>query len=129
LADNPVPPVGQIGWIDLTVSDADALRDFYADVTGWTVTPLSMGDYNDYCVSPPGADKPVAGVCHARGENAKVPPVWIIYIMVADLDESVRRCLARGGKVRVAERVMPGSGRFCIIEDPAGAVAGLFQAQ
>jgi len=129
LADTPVPPVGQIGWIDLTVPDADALRDFYADVTGWTATPLSMGDYNDYCVSPPGADQPVAGVCHARGENAKIPPVWIIYIMVADLDESVRRCLARGGKIRVPERVMPGSGRFCIIEDPAGAVAGLFQAQ
>jgi predicted enzyme related to lactoylglutathione lyase len=129
LADNPVPPVGQVGWIDLTVADADALRDFYADVTGWTPTSLSMGDYSDYCMSPPGADKPVAGVCHARGQNASIPPVWLIYIMVADLDESVGRCLARGGKIRAAERVMPGSGRYVIIEDPAGAVAGLFQAQ
>ena len=129
MADNPVPPVGQIGWIDLTVPNADALREFYADVTGWSATPLSMGEYNDYCMTPPATDKPVAGVCHARGANADAPPVWIIYIMVADLDESVRRCLDRGGKIRMPERVMPGSGRYCIIEDPAGAVAGLFQAQ
>jgi predicted enzyme related to lactoylglutathione lyase len=129
LADTPVPGVGQIGWVDLTVPNAGAIREFYEHVTGWTSTPLSMGDYSDYCMSPPGADKPVAGVCHALGQNAAQPPVWMIYIMVADLDESVRRCLERGGKIRVAERKMPGSGRFCIIEDPAGAVAGLFQAE
>jgi hypothetical protein len=60
LADTPVPPVGQIGSVDLTVPDA----------TDWSATPL-----------------------------------------------------------RTPERDMPGSGRYCIIEDPAGAVAGLFQAQ
>ena len=129
MADHTAPPVGQIGWIDLTVPNADAVREFYADVTGWTATSLSMGDYDDYCMTPPGGDKPVAGVCHARGANASAPPVWMIYIMVTDLDESVRRCEARGGKLRSPIREMPGSGRYCIIEDPAGAVAGLFQSQ
>jgi predicted enzyme related to lactoylglutathione lyase len=86
-----------------------------------------MGDYQDFCMHPaPGAD-PVAGICHARGENAALPPQWIIYITVDDLDESVRRCCELGGKVRVPMRSSGGAGRFCVIEDPAGAVAALFE--
>ena len=27
--------IGKIGWIDITVDDAEGLRDFYAKVTGW----------------------------------------------------------------------------------------------
>jgi predicted enzyme related to lactoylglutathione lyase len=34
MADDAKPGPGQIGWIDLTVPDAEAVRDFYQDVTG-----------------------------------------------------------------------------------------------
>jgi hypothetical protein len=123
------PVVGQIGWMDLTVSNAVSVRQFYEHVTGWTATPVSMGDYDDYCMVSAGGNKPVAGVCHPSGENAGLPPVWLIYITVADLAESVRRCAERGGKVRAPERRIAGMGRFCVIEDPAGAVAALHQAE
>jgi predicted enzyme related to lactoylglutathione lyase len=53
--------------------------------------------------------------------------VWLIYITVADLDEAMRRCQERGGKVRVPAKDMGGQGRYAIIEDPAGAVAALFE--
>jgi predicted enzyme related to lactoylglutathione lyase len=75
----------------------------------------------------PGAVQPVAGICHARGHNADLPPVWLIYITVADLDEAVRQCQQRGGKVRVPPKDMGGQGRYRVIEDPAGAVAALFE--
>lgn len=26
---------GTIGWVDLTVADAESTRDFYRDVVGW----------------------------------------------------------------------------------------------
>ena len=55
-----------------------------------------------------------------------MPPVWMIYINVPDLDESVRRAEESGGKVRVPAR-NAGAGRYCVIEDPAGAVAALFE--
>jgi predicted enzyme related to lactoylglutathione lyase len=29
--------IGKIGWIDMTVDDANSLRDFYKDVVGWKV--------------------------------------------------------------------------------------------
>lgn len=83
---------GSISWIDLTVPNATAVRDFYAAVAGWAVTEVPMGDYADYAMLPPGAEKAAAGICHARGENASQPPQWLIYITVPDLDQSVQRC-------------------------------------
>ncbi len=47
------PAVGIIGWIDLTVKDADRLKDFYKEVGGWDTSSVSIGDYNDFNVSPP----------------------------------------------------------------------------
>ena len=73
--------------------------DFYAGVAGWTPADVPMGDYADYCMHPPGDATPVAGICHARGANADLPPQWLIYITVADLDQSVQRCRDKGGKV------------------------------
>ena len=31
MADAGKPAIGSIGWIDLTVDDAERVRDFYAD--------------------------------------------------------------------------------------------------
>jgi predicted enzyme related to lactoylglutathione lyase len=124
---NDAVPVGQIGWVDLTIPDAEKVRDFYADVTGWTPAPVPMGDYQDYCMTASDGQT-VAGVCHARGENAALPAAWMIYIVVADLEESIRRCQARGGKLLSAVRCV-GEAKFCIIQDPAGAVSALYQAK
>jgi uncharacterized protein len=122
------PETGQIGWVDLTVPNAEAVCDFYRDVTGWTPVPVSMGDYSDYCMNASGGQS-VAGICHARGGNAGVPPVWMIYIIVADLDTALEQCQARGGKVLGAPRSMGDGSRFCVIEDPAGAVAALYESR
>jgi predicted enzyme related to lactoylglutathione lyase len=122
-----VPPLGAIGWADLTVPDADAVRDFYADVVGWAPTALSMGAYSDYLMQAPGAPAPQAGVCHARGSNAGIPAVWLVYITVADLAASLEACRARGGEVVSGPRGAGGGASFAIIRDPAGAVAALFQ--
>src|SRR6476660_6257866 len=89
----------QIGWMDLTVSDAPALRDFYQAVTGWTPSAVEMGGYQDFCMHPAGSDAPAAGICHARGHNAGLPPVWLVYITVDDLDRAIRRCEELHGKV------------------------------
>jgi predicted enzyme related to lactoylglutathione lyase len=70
-----------------------------------------MGCYQDFCLHPPGEPQPVAGICHARGHIVDLPPVWLVYITVDDLDQSIRRP----------------NGRFCVVEDPAGAVCALFQ--
>ena len=123
---NP-PQVGSILWYDLTVENADEVRDFYNKVVGWTETPLDMGGYSDYCMNQPGDGKTVAGICHARGGNQGVPAQWLLYITVADLDESLKQVEEKGGKVIRGARNYGDQGRYAVIQDPAGAVAALYQ--
>lgn len=118
---------GRIGWIDLTTADAPAIRDFYQSVVGWDVDDVQMDGYADYMMKPPGATEGVAGICHARGSNAELPPGWLIYIVVDDVERSAAACKQHGGKVLVEPRGLAG-GRFCVIEDPSGAVAALYQS-
>lgn len=117
---------GTIGWMDLTVPDADATRDFYQQVVGWTADPVDMGGYSDYAMKPAGGE-PVAGICHARGPNTGLPACWLMYITVADLDASMDRTRALGGQVVYGPRDMGGYGRMCVIRDNAGAAVGLIQ--
>jgi len=43
MANDAKPGPGQSGWIDLTVPDAEAVRDFYREETGWTPSPVARG--------------------------------------------------------------------------------------
>lgn len=117
---------GRIGWQDLTVDDAEQVRDFYMAVAGWRSQPLDMGGYDDYVMLSPDGESAVGGVCHARGVNAQIPALWMVYINVEDLDASVERVRSLGGEVVDGPREL-GEGRFCVIRDPAGAVCGLIE--
>jgi len=123
---NEQPETGSMVWIDLTVEDAESVRDFYGAVVGWTTAEVDMGGYPDFSMNTPGSGTTITGVCHARGVNADMPPVWMPYFTVADLDASIAACTERGGEVVVQPRVL-GEGRFCVVKDPAGAVAALYQ--
>lgn len=120
--------LGKIGWIDLTVPNADKVKDFYARVAEWNIEPVRMGEYDDYSMLA--ADGlPAAGICHKNGPNANLPSQWLIYINVANLDKSMAQCTKLGGRIIADPRRMSGYGRFCVIEDPAGAVAALFEPE
>ncbi len=118
--------IGKIGWIDIAVEDAPALRDFYARVVGWEPEDVAMGDYNDFNMMIPGSGVPAAGICHARGSNAGLPAQWLIYIVVEDAAESARICADSGGKILVGPKAMDGA-KICVIEDPSGAISALYQ--
>ena len=117
-------PPGSVVWADLTVKDADSVRDFYQAVVGWEPSPLSMGDYDDYNRIASGSEMPVAGICHARRANANLPAQWLVYVQVEDVEASARRAQELGGAVLDGPRGM-GSLHFCVIRDPAGAVLAL----
>lgn len=118
-------PFGIPAWCDLTVDDADTLRDFYAAVLPWQVQPTPMGEYDDYTMcSNDGLAR--GGVCHRRGMNAGIPPVWIIYFTVPDLPAALAEVTARGGEI--VEQRGEGDGALAVIRDPAGAVCALYQS-
>lgn len=126
MSTEDTPRYGSIIWTDLTIPKAEEIRDFYAKVAGWTYTPVSMGNYSDFQMNAPATGESVAGICHAQGINAGLPPQWLIYISVEDIDGSVKRCTELGGAILVPPRPMGTYGTFCVIQDPAGAVAALF---
>jgi len=127
-ADGAAERVGLISWLDLTVSDASATRDFYRQVVDWSVQDVEMEDgserYADYKMF--GDDgNPAAGVCHARGVNLGLPPMWMIYLPVGDLAESVRRVREEGGTIIKATRGNDEEYACAVVQDLVGACLAL----
>jgi predicted enzyme related to lactoylglutathione lyase len=116
--------VGKVAWMDLTVPNANVVLDFYKQVLGWQSEELAMrddnGEYADYVVKD-AAGNPVAGVCHQRGTNQDLPPVWLNYVTVTDAEASLKQCIELGGKVLKQVRDGDGKLHYAIIQDPAGA--------
>ena len=121
------PELGTVLWRDLTVEDAEGIRDFYAEVVGWGFLPENMGAYEDYNMLSPDSHQRVAGICHARGPNADLPPQWLVYVTVADVEAAASRCRALGGEIVTGPKDL-GGGRLCVIRDPAGAVMALWES-
>ena len=119
--------VGVIRWVDLTVPDAEGVRDFYSEVVGWDPDPIDMGGYYDFNMAGPETGSPMAGICHHKGVNKGIPPQWMVYITVENLDTSLDKVVELGGEVLVEKRASGEPGGFAVIRDPAGAVAALYQ--
>jgi len=123
------PEIGSVGWFDLTVPDAEDVKDFYSRVVGWKYEPVPMGEgeYHDYNMKAPESGLTVTGICHKRGINNDLPAKWLLYITVENLDKSVEECRLNGGQIIAVPKSMGKYGRYCVIEDPAGAVCALFE--
>jgi uncharacterized protein len=126
MADTLSTQVGTVMWRDLTVGDAERVRDFYQQVVGWEASPVEMGGYHDFNMRPARSTSPVAGICHARGPNSDLPAQWLMYIVVEDVERSAAETVRLGGRVVSGPKTMGGA-RVCVIEDPAGAVCALYQ--
>lgn len=120
----PTPAPGSILWRDLTVADVEPVKRFYEGVAGWRLTEHPMGGYSDYNVYPGGSEECIAGICHARGANANIPPQWLMYISVPDVNAAAKKAVELGGRVIDGPRSM-GNHTFCVVKDPAGAVVAL----
>ena len=119
---------GAIISADLTVEHAEGIRDFYQAVVGWGVEemPMKEGDepYSDYVMKDAEGNW-AGGICHHRGTNLGIPPQWIAYINVDNIEASIQRCLELGGAVVKESKDDTGKYQYAIIRDPVGAVLGL----
>jgi predicted enzyme related to lactoylglutathione lyase len=120
------PRAGTIGWIDLTLANAHAARDFYRAVVGWEYEEVAVGDHTDYIMKAGAEGVPVAGICNARGQNAGLPACWLMYITVDDLAAALKRVEQTGGRI-LRPSAQTGGGTFAVIADPSGAACALFQ--
>jgi predicted enzyme related to lactoylglutathione lyase len=121
------PLIGGFEWADLTVENAEGIRDFYSDVIGYSHSEIKMGEYSDFCMNSPTDKQTKVGICHSRGQNADIPVGWMIYFNVENLDQSMKMVVEQGGSILSGPRGSEKNGRYCFIQDPAGAMCALYQ--
>lgn len=129
MADSKLPPVGTFCWTELATRDATKAKKFYTELIGWKAVDQQVAGMNYTMLYPPGEDDPIGGIMQMDGEEWQgVPPHWMPYILVKNVDTSVQHSTQLGGKVFVPPTNIPNIGRFSIIEDPTGAKISLFQS-
>lgn len=57
-----------------------------------------------------------------------VPPNWLSYIAVADVDADTKKTKDLGGKVMMEPVDMPKVGKFSVVSDPTGGTFALFRS-
>ena len=117
--------VGEASWHELITSDAPAAMKFYQQVFGWQPTDtMDLGPAGKYQMfnRPHGM---IGGIMPKTPEMANVPPNWLIYFRVPDVDAAAERVKASGGKIISGPMEVPGGDRVLTASDPQGAVFGL----
>lgn len=109
---------GSFIWYELLTPDPDAAAAFYGHVIGWTAASSGQPgiDYRIFSANGTG----VAGHLKlpADAEQGGMRPGWLGYIGVDDVDASVAKIEAAGGKVHAPPTDMEGVGRIALVADP-----------
>lgn len=115
-------PAGSFVWYELLTTDVDGAKRFYDPVVGWTVEQQS--DFpNGYRMIGRGDGKNAGGILPLSAEMQEhgARPSWMVYINVDDVDATVERITADGGKALMPPFDIPGVGRVALVADPDGA--------
>lgn len=120
---------GHVAWHELNTTDREGAWGFYAGLFGWKpTTALDMGEMGAYFMfRHPDApeDAPMGGMFNAA-RLTRIPPHWLFYVTVGEMDAAVARIRANGGKVLNGPMDVPGGGRAAQCVDPQGALFGVF---
>jgi len=117
-------PHGTFCWNELMSRDVPAAEKFYTEVLGWKAADSGMPGMK-YTIFNAG-EKGVGGLMEMPPDVPKeVPSHWMAYISVDDVDAAAAKVSRLGGVVMHGPEDIPKVGRFCIIQDPAGAVVSL----
>ena len=121
---------GTFCWIELMTSDPVAAKQFYAPLFGWSWRDDPMPDGSTYTMCQSGG-RDVAAIYKMMKEQADqgIPPNWFPYVAVADADEAATAAVTLGGTVTVPPFDVMDYGRMAVIQDPTGAVFGVWQAK
>jgi uncharacterized protein len=116
---------GVFVWDELHTSDPGAAKSFYGEVYGWSARDEDMGGFT-YTIFQNRGGTDVAG-CSPLMEG-EPGPHWLVYIGADDIDATAARAKDLGATVLVEPTDIPNNvGRFAVLQDPAGAVFGLFK--
>ena len=121
-------PDGIFCWVDLSSTDPEGAKAFYAGLFGWEIEdrPTDMGPV--YTMLMIGG-KTVAGLgplspdLQAQG----VPSFWSAYVKSDDANGVAARIAEAGGIVMMPPMDVMSEGRLMMAQDPTGAMFGVWQ--
>jgi predicted enzyme related to lactoylglutathione lyase len=114
---------GSLGWVELATRDVAGSTAFYPEVFGWSVNAGAA--YTQWGIK--GAD--FGGMARMdAGVPLRVPPHWLPYFSVADVDATVRTAQSLGAGTVVPPTDVPDGPRIAVLHDPRGAVFGVYPA-
>ena len=118
------PVNGMFCWNELVTRDVAGAEKFYTELLGWKAVDSGMPGMKYNLFKADGKD--AGGLMEMPAEVPKeVPSHWMAYITVEDVDVMAKKTGELGGSVMYGPQDIPGMGRFCVIQDPTGAVVSL----
>jgi uncharacterized protein len=113
---------GAVVWNELNTGDPDSAKAFYGTVFGWETRPFgSEGGPPYLTIHVGGEERGVGGIMDTRAFEQDVPPHWMVYFAVDDVDATAKQATELGGKVALEPRDISEVGRIAVLYDPAGA--------
>jgi uncharacterized protein len=114
-------------WNELMTRDIDAAEAFYGAVFDYTFEALPQMPEGGYRLMKVN-DQVVAGIWAMTDEvPADMPPHWLAYFQLDDVDAGFDRVRDLGGEVLREPRDSP-YGRFAPVRDPQGATFSLIRS-
>ncbi|AJQ95646.1 VOC family protein [Gynuella sunshinyii] len=117
---------GTFIWYELLTSDNDAALAFYSEILGWQAIDSGQPDM-DYRIlqardEETGKLIEVSGLMQLTAEMRQggSMPIWLGYIGVDDVDQSISHIVAAGGQVLMPASDIPDVGRIAMVTDPQG---------
>ncbi len=114
---------GTFCWVELGTSDASAAADFYAAILVWQVEQMESGIGTYRVAQVQGAT--VAGIYKKQSEHT--PSAWLAYVSVEDVDLTAKSAESLGATLVTQPCDVSELGRMAVVQDPGGAVFGLWQ--
>jgi uncharacterized protein len=121
---------GQFSWHELYTTDHEAAFAFYREIAGWErLGEHDMGPMGTYLLWGRGGTQ-LGGMMTmppgmATPDGRSIPPSWMYYVTVADLDAALARAKASGARVLNGPMEVPGGQRIVQLMDPQGAAFAL----
>jgi predicted enzyme related to lactoylglutathione lyase len=115
-------------WAELNAKNTAGAERFYPKIFGWGMKKSEATDgapaYTEWQVD----GESIGGAMDTTTFQMEVPPFWLVYFMVANIDAAATKVKELGGQVMNGPSDYPG-GQFAVIMDPNQTVFGLLQGQ
>ncbi len=119
---------GSFCWYELSTTDQSAAKEFYASLFAWQPDDIPTCPGEFYTIFKiDGRDAAAAQTMHHEQRVRGVPPNWLIYVAVHDVDASATRAAAAGATIVAPPFDLGKSGRMMVLNDPTGATLALWE--